>query len=280
MSKAVSPLRYPGGKMKIYDKIRRLFELNDDFHNRTYVEPFAGGFGIGIKLLRDGMVNAAILNDYDRHIFNFWFSVINDTESLIKLITDTKISIDERTRQKEIYKDNNSEPLLDGFATLFLNRVNYSGVLKGGPIGGLNQVGKYPLDCRFNKSDIIQKIRNVAEIGGRITLLNNDASDLIINLAQDNGLNLFFNIDPPYVVKGSQLYTSFYRDADHRILAALIAERLHDMPWIITYDNCALIKEIYADFHMQEYELMHNAGGSVMGKEIVITNLRNTIFEW
>ena len=29
-----------------------------------------------------------------------------------------------------------SPPLLDGFSTLFLNRVNYSGVLFAGPLGG------------------------------------------------------------------------------------------------------------------------------------------------
>lgn len=44
-----SPLRYPGGKSKIYNNIRNLIVTNE-YTGRTYVEPFAGGFGVGIAL--------------------------------------------------------------------------------------------------------------------------------------------------------------------------------------------------------------------------------------
>ena len=48
MSKSMSPLRYPGGKAKVYDIIVSLFEKND-IKNPIYIEPFAGGvilFGV------------------------------------------------------------------------------------------------------------------------------------------------------------------------------------------------------------------------------------------
>jgi hypothetical protein len=34
--------------------------------------PFAGGFGIDVGFLCEGVVKADILNDYDSHIYHFW----------------------------------------------------------------------------------------------------------------------------------------------------------------------------------------------------------------
>ena len=174
MAKSLSPLRYPGGKSKIYEKVKNLIIANG-YGDRIYVEPFAGGFGIGIGLLCEGIVPAAILNDFDSHIYHFWYAVLNDTENLLRLITDTSITIDERERQKQNYKNTGTDPLTDGFATLFLNRVNFSGVIKGGPIGGLDQTGVYKVDCRFNKEDIKSRIETVAQLKSKIRLYDKDA---------------------------------------------------------------------------------------------------------
>lgn len=280
MAKSLSPLRYPGGKSKIYEKIRNLIVANG-YEGRTYVEPFAGGFGIGIGLLREGVVKAAILNDFDSHIYHFWHSVLNDTDNLLRLISDTPITIEERERQKQIYRDANADPLCDGFATLFLNRVNFSGVIKGGPIGGLAQTGTYKIDCRFNKDDISSKIETIAKLKGKIKLYNRDAGYLIRMSLMKMKAPMFLNIDPPYVVKGSQLYTNFFTEGDHLNLQRVIAKHLdEEFPWIITYDDCPLVRDLYRQFYMREYSINHNAGGSVKGKEIVITNLPVDRFVW
>lgn len=280
MAKSLSPLRYPGGKSKIYEKVKNLIIANG-YGDRMYVEPFAGGFGIGVGLLCEGVVPSAILNDYDTHIYHFWHSVLYDTESLLRLIADTPITIEERERQKMNYKDDDAEPLIDGFATLFLNRVNFSGVLKGGPIGGLDQMGEYKIDCRFNKDEIKRKIETIAELKSKIRLYNSDASRLIkVNLMKIRK-PMFLNIDPPYVIKGSQLYTNYFNATDHSNLKKVIVKHLNaDYPWIITYDDCTLARDLYKQFHMQEYAITHNAGGTVQGKEIVITNLPTDRFVW
>jgi len=280
MAKSPSPLRYPGGKSRIYEKVRNLI-ISNGYEGRTYVEPFAGGFGIGIGLLCEGVVNAAILNDFDDHIYNFWYSVLNDTDNLLRLIADTPITIEERERQKLNYRDVNVDPLYDGFATLFLNRVNFSGVIKGGPIGGLAQEGTYKIDCRFNKIDISKKIETVSKLNGKIKLYNREAGDLIRMNLMRMKTPMFLNIDPPYVVKGSRLYTNFFTEGDHLNLQRVIIKHLdNEFPWIITYDECSLIRDLYRTFHVQEYGIMHNAGKSVQGKEIVITNLPVDKFVW
>lgn len=280
MPKTFSPLRYPGGKSKIYEKVKNLIIANS-YEDRTYVEPFAGGFGIGIGLLFEGIVDAAILNDYDPHIYNFWHSVLYDTDNLLRLIYNTPITIEERERQKQNYHDADAEPISDGFATLFLNRVNFSGVIKGGPIGGFNQKGAYKVDCRFNKVDICNKIEAISKLENKIKLYNKDASYLISMILMKIKAPMFLNIDPPYVIKGSKLYTNFFTDGDHLNLQRVIAKYLNEkFPWIITYDNCPLVKDLYRHFYFQEYDIIHNAGRYVRGKELVITNLPVDRFTW
>jgi DNA adenine methylase len=51
-------------------------------------------------------------------------------------------------------------------------------------------------------------------------------------------------------------------------------------PWIITYDDCSLVRDLYRQFHMQEYGINHNAGGTVLSKEIVITNIPADGLSW
>lgn len=280
MAKSFSPLRYPGGKTRIYEKVRGLIAANG-YEGRTYVEPFAGGFGIGVGLLSEGVVKTAILNDFDAHIYHFWYSVFNDTDNLLRLITDTSITIEEREKQKSNYRAADSDILSDGFATLFLNRVNFSGVIKGGPIGGSSQTGKYKIDCRFNKADICSKIQAIAEYRNKVKLYNEDAGYLIRMNLMKMKAPMFLNIDPPYVVKGSQLYTDYFNKDDHEKLQRVIVRHLDvEFPWIITYDDCPLVRDLYQQFHIEEYGITHNAGGSVQGKEIVITNMPLDKFAW
>lgn len=279
MAKSLSPLRYPGGKSKIYAKVKNLVEANA-FSDKTYVEPFAGGFGIGIGLLCDDIVESAVLNDFDIHIYHFWYSVLHHTEDLIKRIMDTPITLEEREKQKSVYRDRSADQVSDGFASLFLNRVNFSGIIQGGPIGGLSQNGVYKLDCRFNKSAIVNKIELIALLKNRIQLYNCDASELITVHLRDTICNSFFNIDPPYVKKGPRLYANYFKEEDHRYLARIINEHLGETQWIVTYDDCSLIRDIYKQYHITEYGIQHNAGGSVQGKEVVITNIPKGSFVW
>lgn len=279
MNKSLSPLRYPGGKFKIYDKVKNLIEINE-LGDRSYVEPFAGGFGIGLGLLRDNIVETAILNDFDPHIYNFWHTIFNNTDEFLRRMMDTPITIEERVRQKEIYDDVQSSEISDGFATFFLNRVNFSGVITGGPIGGFAQSGTYRLDCRFNRDEIKKKVEQIALLSDRIELYNFDANELIAHYLRERIHACFFNIDPPYVEKGHRLYTNYFKEEDHRAFERTIAEHLGNTRWIVTYDDCELIRDIYKDYYMVGYDILHNAGGSVRGKEIVITNILADQFAW
>lgn len=279
MGKTLSPLRYPGGKSQIIKNVQRIIE-NNGYGHRIYVEPFAGGFGVGISLLVNNIVQHAVINDSDIHVFHFWDAVLHQSEALIELVLTTPISLQEREKQKNIYNDPTSDVLQDGFATLYLNRVNYSGVLFAGPIGGHKQQSQYSLGCRFNRNGIAQRIRTVAELHERIRLYNLDASVLIEEELHHEIGQSFYNIDPPYVKKGKSLYNEYYDEQGHRAFEEVIHQNLYASPWIVTYDNCDLIREIYHGYHIHEFELFHSAHDREKGTELVITNIPDEQFLW
>ena len=122
----ISPLRYPGGKGRMFKFVDNLIKENE-LGNYTYTEPFSGGFGIGVK-----------------HVYAFWYSVFNETQEFLNLIQETPIDLDNWKNQKDIYENYKGASLLKkGFAAFYLNRTNYSGVITGGPIGGVEQKSKY-----------------------------------------------------------------------------------------------------------------------------------------
>ncbi|HEO6930813.1 TPA: DNA adenine methylase, partial [Streptococcus agalactiae] len=172
--KNISPLRYPGGKSQVYDFVKELVNLNE---TNTYIEPYMGGMGIALKLLVNNDVKQIMVNDYDRSIYAFWYSVLNHTNQLIDKIESTPITIEEWKKQRKIQqgKETCHDLLTLGFSTLFLNRTNRSGIIKAGVIGGLKQDGNYKLDCRFNKEKTIKKIRLIASYKKQIKLYNIDA---------------------------------------------------------------------------------------------------------
>ena len=75
--------------------------------------------------------------------------------------------------------DDKGDVLKLGFSTFFLNRVNRSGIINAGVIGGINQDGHYKMDCRFNKKNLIERVREIAKCKNKIELYNLDATVFI-----------------------------------------------------------------------------------------------------
>lgn len=262
----ISPLRYPGGKTKLYNKVSKIITENM-LQGCTYVEPFVGGAGLAIKLLDNNIVNNLIINDFDYHIYCFWYCVIHHHSELIELINSTPITLVERELQKNIFNNTNKYSMLEvAFSTLFLNRTNRSGVLKAGPIGGQKQDGKYLLNCRFNKEKIIEKILHITQFRDNIELFNLNAIDFIEIINQNCG-QLFVNFDPPYYNKGAELYTNFFVDNDHIQLKKAIDNVKH--PWITTYDYCEFIENLYQEYRHEIITLSYSAGKSKKGHELL-----------
>ncbi|WP_294954104.1 DNA adenine methylase [uncultured Gilliamella sp.] len=263
-----SPLRYPGGKSKFSPYIKNIIETNN-IVGCDYYEIYAGGAGVALNLLIDGICKNIHINDADPAIYSFWKSAIYDTENFLRLLNDTPITMDEWYKQKEIINNplNNSELNL-GFSAFFLNRTNRSGILKGGVIGGKKQDGIYRIDNRFKKLDLIKKIQLISGWAKNIFVTNLDASKLLTQINKTNNKNVFIYLDPPYYIKGQGLYRNFYNHEDHvKIREILDKARFH---WLVSYDNNENIKDIYKQYRQREYSLNYSAQLKMKAKEIII----------
>jgi len=263
-----SPLRYPGGKNKLAKFVALICNVNDI--NGHYIEPYAGGASVALYLLINGYVKEITINDFDRSIYAFWYSALNSTERFCRKIETTKVTVKNWKKFKTIYLNKNTANLFDlGFATFFLNRTNHSGIIDGGIIGGINQKGKYKIDCRFNKQDLIKRIELVATLKANIHLYNLDALKLIKNIQKNKeNNNAIFYFDPPYYLKGPTLYMNHYKHDDHKRVSEEI-QKIKDMRWIVSYDNAFEIKKLYKQSPKRKYSLLHTANKIKEGKEIL-----------
>ena len=267
MPATVSPLRYPGGKTKFYTYVREILSCNDML-GETYVEPFAGGAGLALKLLLNEDVSRIVINDFDPAIYSFWHSVLYETEAFCELIENAILTTNQWNLQHSIYLESDtSDPLTLGFATFYLNRTNISGVVKGGMIGGQGQNGKYGLDARFNRQTLIKKIKTIASHKEQIVLLNLDARELLQPRQLRKFYKIFINLDPPYVKKGAQLYKNAFSESDHRELCELVKQCRRK--WIVTYDVCPLVADLYKSYRSSYLDVTYSIQASKKAKEYI-----------
>lgn len=263
-----TPLRYPGGKGKLTDFIKLVFEQNDllDGH---YIEPYAGGAGIALTLLLHSYASCIHLNDLNPAVHAFWRAVLDDPEALCKKILDTPVTMDEWNKQKAILSNPvGYSPLDVAFSTFFLNRTNRSGIILGGVIGGKSQDGDWKLNARFNKKDLITRIERIAMYRSRIHLYNLDAAKLITDVLPTLPKKSLVYLDPPYYVKGKGLYQNHYLHDDHIAIAKLVKKDIK-LPWIVSYDHAPEIVGMYKGCPTIEYGINYSAQERYKGAEVM-----------
>jgi len=269
-NKLYSPLRYPGGKARFAPYIAAIMRSNS-LDEGQYLEPFAGGAGVALELLFDGHASHIHINDLDPAVHAFWLAATSDPEGLLKLLHDTPITMDQWHYWRTVML--NQDPGLTiaelGFATLFVNRTNRSGILKGGVIGGKNQSGSYKLDARFSKEMISARLDRIALNAGRISVYCEDAYQLLSRASEFLPTRSLIYLDPPYYVKGRGLYRNFYKHADHLQIAQLLQSAEFDRSWVVSYDSAPEICEMYSKNEGLSYGLHYTAQARYVGDEVM-----------
>lgn len=266
MSIAHSPLRYPGGKNCIFPFVSSLIAENG-LMGCKYIEPYAGGAGLALRLLFEEYAGTIVINDLDPLVHAFWCMCVNEPERFIKWIDRTPVTVDTWQKCKsKIRRRETGDDFELATSFFFLNRTNVSGVLKGGIIGGVAQTGNYKIDARFNKLELIRKVEKIARFSSRIRVANLDGVELIKSCANDT-TESFIYLDPPYYQKGANLYLNAFKDADHEKLAKFINKL--STPWLLSYDNHSFITNLYQRFEKRAYKLQHSTSNKI-GDEVII----------
>lgn len=274
----VSPLRYPGGKARLAPLLADL--LREQHHPaQVFVEPFAGGAGAGLYLLRQGVVDRLVLNDAHPGVAAFWRSIMTYPEEFCTLIRETSASLENWHWARDVLQ--NASPSTDdltlGFATFFLNRTNRSGILINAyPIGGLDQAGKYKIGDRYNPDALVERVRAVAAMSEQITVTQEDGPDLL-SRAGDLGSaadEVFALVDPPYVGMGHRLYEFAFTQEDHERLAAALKSAPYR--WVLTYDDVPLVRGLYPPEWCTIFEKSYSAARAYRGQEIMVFSENTT----
>jgi DNA adenine methylase len=264
----VSPLRYPGGKASLAGLFADIISALG-IESPTYVEPYAGGAGAGIALLREGLVDRLVINDIDPAVHAFWSCVVHQAADLTDRVVTAPLTVEEWRRQRAIYRSGTASPLDLGFAFFYLNRTNRSGVLNAGVIGGQDQTGNYKMDARFNRATLVDRLVALGKLADRIEVSDLDGRTVIRRYEGDP--SAFMYVDPPYVVAGSRLYLSSFERRDHAALATAVSQ-VSGAHWLLTYDLSPFIEELYADHYQCHLALNYSARYPGRARELLVAS--------
>ena len=267
-----SPLRYPGGKAKLAPILAQIIKANG-LNGCVYFEPFAGGAGAALRLLRERVVSELYLNDLDPRICSFWYAALNDPNRFADTILSVPLTVEEWWKQKRVCMEADvSNPFELGFATFYLNRCNRSGVILGsGPIGGFRQAGPWKIDARFNRENLATRIIELSNFRDEIHVTQLDALEFLLKRlprGRKRG-DVFVYLDPPYYSRGSRLYMNSYKDEDHRNLARYM-RRQRMLKWIASYDDTDFIGRLYASCNISGSLLQYSLQKKRKAKELLI----------
>lgn len=264
----LSPLRYPGGKAALAGLFADLIEALGGTSG-TYVEPYAGGAGAGIALLRQGHVERLVINDIDPAVHAFWEAVTKRSDAFLEWVNSVPLTLEEWQRQRETYRAKSDDSFALGCAFFYLNRTNRSGVLNAGVIGGKAQQGTYRIDARFNRATLTERLAAIGELSSAIEVSDLDGRSVIQRFGADR--SVFMYIDPPYVQAGSQLYLNAFDGRDHQSLAKVV-DRISHAHWLMTYDLAPLVEGLYAHHFQATLDLNYSARYPGKAEELVVAS--------
>ena len=249
----MSFFRYPGGKSKLRDEIAGKLKVYATDKSIEYREPFFGGGSIGLKFISDQPQWTNVwINDKDPGVACLWTSVIRYPDDLKELVGNFKPTVakfdDYKTELLEGHPipRQRSKIVEYGFKKLAIHQISYSGLgtKSGGPLGGRDQKSKYPIDCRWSPDYISKKIDKLHIQFSKLNIRNNECTCLDFEeLIQDNQQSSLIYLDPPYYVKGGDLYQHSFNQTDHERLANTLSLTAHR--WVLSYDACDEIRDLY-----------------------------------
>jgi len=260
-----SPLRYPGGKSRA---IGIMSKLIPDYSE--YREPFLGGGSLFVYLKQRNPDCIYWINDIYKPLYMFWYEVKNDVDEVLEIVIEWKTEFkDGKELHKYLQKN------IDGFdsfhiaaAFFVFNRITFSGTSESGGYSEASYKG------RFTDSSL-ERVRMLSKILNNTHITDLDYKEVV----ESPGDNVFMYLDPPYYsATKSALYGkngNLHKSFDHEKFAQVMRNCNHR--WLITYDDCEYIRELFSYANIFEWDLkygMRNVkeNSNQNGKELFISN--------
>ncbi len=260
-----SPLRYPGGKSKALKQILPFVPYFEEFR-----EPFVGGGSVYLALKQNFPERKYWINDLYLDLYKFWEYAQKDLPGIIHQVRVWKETFKNGKELHQFLTQNMTTfgGLQKASAFFVFNRITFSGTTQA---GGFSEQA---FQKRFTESSI-QRLALLKNVVKDVRITNLDYEELV----SAAGKEVFIFLDPPYFSatksalygKNGKLHTGF----DHQRFARVMQSCPHK--WLITYDNCDYIKNLFSFAHIVEWNLMYGMRNQTehseqLGKEVFIAN--------
>ncbi len=245
--RSLSPLRYPGGKSRAINQVRRLIPSNIT----EILSPFFGGGNVELSCAADGIR----VYGYDafQPLVNFWQQTIRDPAAVARLANKHYPLSREAFYDLQRQYSDLSGCTEQAAAFFTLNRASYSGTTLSG--------GMSPGHPRFNES----AIRRLEYFSTRS--LTVDFSDFAESIGKHP--DMFIYLDPPYA-NGEKLYGNrgdMHEGFNHEKLAGLLRSR---PCWVLSYNDCQQVRNLYSGHQFVDAEWTYGMNNTKNSNEVLI----------
>ena len=247
-------LRYPGGKSRAVNIVRRYFPRGLS----SLVSSFVGGASIELACAADGI--RVYGSDAFRPLVDFWNAVIDNAEA----VHDEAVRILPMTHSRFLWLRENYDSFSNDArrAAIFyvLNQNTFGGALFS---AGYAHFKDEPIPT----PSMLKRLHDFEAKNLTVELLDFEDS---LNKHPDT----FAYLDPPYLLedKSNVLYGKkgeLHRSFNHDRLAAMLRER---RGWVLSYNDCDAIRRLYDGFNIERVEWTYTMTqhGSKESSEVII----------
>jgi DNA adenine methylase len=140
-------------------------------------------------------------------------------------------------------------------------------------LGGKEQKSDYKIDCRWSPKYLCKEIDKLHALFSRLNIDGGvchckDFSEILKECKDDS----ICYLDPPYYVKGNDLYQCGFTKEDHSRLSNVVKDLKGE--WILSYDDCEEIRSIYNWAHAEKIDVNYSIGGATTKSELLIYDNR------
>lgn len=253
-------LPYVGSKKRLLPIIEKNIPDND-----RYIEPFAGGFSLGLNLLEQGLVSNAVLNDKDKQVSSFWthikhspWELIQEVDNLILYINELKGTVSNKQLLQSLESLIVDNPIAKSALFYILKRINRGSAHKS-----------MARDIRFGN---IEYTGTFLEAFNRLTDVTVENLDYT-ELKKYDKPTSFWYVDPPYYGARNSTYyqecaTGIFNHTELRDFLVNI-----EGTFILSYDDCKEIRLLYKDFSFYPIRVPSRMNMQGYTNELLISNM-------